>query len=459
MDSFVLAGAIKLYRRNWGISSFRHHTMLVHEAMRTNVHRAKSEMIQRVWNEAGYFSSSSHTRLRRLFDEDLLPVSRATAPTIPTPDSFEGLLPYLGTAARLISPNGNPVLIVNSDQDIEQEELDFDKRGVWRILVGGNKLARGFTIEGLTVSYYLRDVKSADALMQMGRWFGFRDGYRDLVRLFVTPALRDAFESICRDEELFRSELRQYAEMVDGRPLVTPAEVPPLVTSHMLRPTTAAKMYNAVLVERRTLNKEPSSGYPSLSDKEALDNNICACLPLLAAAKDLKELGSGPMFSAFVGTVTHAEMLDVLGQLKWAHERTFAPDLAWLRGLKNDQIIDWRVVLPQQKGARRARIRGVGPFSLHGRAVEGNHVRGNSTSAHRNALAAMRVAGSRTGWMLLYPVVPKDGDPMNAIEQDPADLVMAIRLELPGTAAPTDRRPLVYVTRDSSQPHYSVVDG
>lgn len=459
IDSFVLAGAVKLFRRERGVGPLKHHTMLVHEAMKTDVHRAKTEVIQRAWNEGGYFSSSSHSRLRDLFENDLLPVSRATAPDIPIPDSFDELLAYLGNAARLISANGNPVLVVNSDKEIEQEDLDFDKRPVWRILIGGNKLARGFTVEGLTVSYYRRDVKAADALMQMGRWFGFRQGYRDLVRLYVTPGLRDAFESICRDEEDFRAELRQYAEMVDGRPLITPAQVLPLVTSHMLRPTAAAKMYNAVLVERRTLNKEPSSGYPSLNNKGALERNVDACVPLLTAAmKERTGRGERGQFDAFHGTVTHAEMMDVLGRLEWAHENTFKPDLAWLRGLGEDRITDWNVVLPQQKSGRQAIIRGLGPFSLHGRAVEANHVRGNSTSADRKALESLKVAGSLTGWMLLYPVVRKcDDKSVGLIETDPTDLVMAIRLELPATAAPTNGRPLAYRTRDSSRPPYSVV--
>ena len=47
------------------------------------------------------------------------------------------------------------------------------------------KLSRGYTVEGLTISYYRRSARTADTLMQMGRWFGFRQGYADLVRLFI----------------------------------------------------------------------------------------------------------------------------------------------------------------------------------------------------------------------------------------------------------------------------------
>ena len=75
-------------------------------------------------------------------------------------------------------------MIVNGDKEMASEEVDFDKREVWRILVGGTELSRGFTVEGLTVSYYRRKTKQAEASMQMGRWFGFRLGYQDLVRLY-----------------------------------------------------------------------------------------------------------------------------------------------------------------------------------------------------------------------------------------------------------------------------------
>ena len=52
--------------------------------------------------------------------------------------------------------------------------------GLSVIAVGGDKLCRGLTLEGLSVSYYLRASKMYDTLMQMGRWFGYRPGYNDL---------------------------------------------------------------------------------------------------------------------------------------------------------------------------------------------------------------------------------------------------------------------------------------
>ena len=57
--------------------------------------------------------------------------------------------------------------------------------GLSVIAIGGDKLSRGLTLEGLSVSYFLRASKMYDTLLQMGRWFGYRPGYRDLVRLYI----------------------------------------------------------------------------------------------------------------------------------------------------------------------------------------------------------------------------------------------------------------------------------
>ncbi|MCP2169149.1 Z1 domain-containing protein [Goodfellowiella coeruleoviolacea] len=461
LDSFVLAAAIKLYREAEGSGHFKHHTMLVHETMRTADQRERAAAIQYLWRGAGYLSGRAHDRLRTLFENDFAPVSEALALGYAMPSRFDELTRFLGEAVRKIAPNGNPVLVVNSDKDIEQEDLDFDKRSVWRVLVGGNKLARGFTIEGLTITYYSRKVKHAEALMQMGRWFGFRKGYRDLVRLFITPDVRDAFEAACRDEEHFRNELRQYATMVDGRPVFTPYDIPPLVTRHGLRPTAANKMYNARLVERRTPTKEPSSGYPLLTDQAALDHNIDACVPLLKAAQKVVSLPAGNRtFEAFLGEVSHQEMVSVLSELKWARPDTFTADLAWIASLREEVIDRWDIMLPQQKTGRRVNIRGIGEFTVHGRTVgRDESIRGNSESAHRVAIKDIPGRTPTSGCAILYPVMKKNElDRELVTDGYPTRLVMALMLQLPDGAVPADRRPLVYQVVVPEKPLYAIVE-
>src|SRR5690554_7317246 len=67
-------------------------------------------------------------------------------------------------------------------------DLDYTgttDRGKTFIAVGGYSLSRGLTLEGLTVSYFLRNSMMYDTLMQMGRWFGYRPGYEDLCRIWI----------------------------------------------------------------------------------------------------------------------------------------------------------------------------------------------------------------------------------------------------------------------------------
>ncbi|MFN7308351.1 MAG: Z1 domain-containing protein [Acetobacteraceae bacterium] len=74
------------------------------------------------------------------------------------------------------------------------------------IAIGGDKLARGLTLEGLCTSYFLRASRMYDTLMQMGRWFGYRPGYLDLCRLYTTPDLIDWFGHIADASEELREE-------------------------------------------------------------------------------------------------------------------------------------------------------------------------------------------------------------------------------------------------------------
>ncbi len=74
------------------------------------------------------------------------------------------------------------------------------------IAVGGDKLSRGLTLEGLSISYYLRASKMYDTLMQMGRWFGYRPGYVDLCRLFTSSELIRWYEFITLASEEVRED-------------------------------------------------------------------------------------------------------------------------------------------------------------------------------------------------------------------------------------------------------------
>ena len=86
------------------------------------------------------------------------------------------------------------VKAINGDS---KEELNYSNgHPVSVIVVGGDKLSRGLTLEGLSVSYFLRASKMYDTLMQMGRWFGYRPGYVDLCRLYLSEEVNEWYRHI-----------------------------------------------------------------------------------------------------------------------------------------------------------------------------------------------------------------------------------------------------------------------
>ena len=97
--------------------------------------------------------------------------------------------------------------IVDNGSSEERLEYDADSPATY-VVIGGNTLARGLTLEGLISSYYLRVSKTYDALLQMGRWFGFRPGYDDLIRLWTTADLQDYYRHLAGVEDEIREEIR-----------------------------------------------------------------------------------------------------------------------------------------------------------------------------------------------------------------------------------------------------------
>ena len=82
-----------------------------------------------------------------------------------------------------------PISVRAVNQRTGAASLDFKQHqesGLRVMVVGGNSLSRGLTLEGLSTSYFFRFTKMYDSLLQMGRWFGYRDGYEDLCRIWLT---------------------------------------------------------------------------------------------------------------------------------------------------------------------------------------------------------------------------------------------------------------------------------
>lgn len=489
MDMFVLTAAMKLYREESGLGDryFQHHTMLIHESVRTAAHRELLGRVTKLWWDSGYTGASGHQRLRKLFETDLLPVSQVRANGHAVPASYDDLTRYIGAAATRIGGDDQPIIVVNGDKDIETGEADFDKRSIWKILIGGQKLARGFTVEGLTVTYYRRRTNNASTLMQMGRWFGFRKGYQDLVRLYLGREetvgtkeidLYEAFEAICRDEETFRRELQQYAELIDGRPQVTPAQVPPLVSQHLswLKPTSPNKMFNAQLVNKRSPGQwEEPTAYPTSAP--ALRHNTGLWLPVLESLPSAPTTfeytysDSSHRFNALAGTLSADSFLSLVRRLTWGAAAQFAPHLTYLTeicGSSQPGVDDWVILAPQHSNGNKRVSIGTSSrsFSWFARERRRGPVFGAIRDPKHTA-TAFRIAGAvpssgdaateqyvaeRRGAVVLYPIIEPQNraDAMSSGRIDPSKLVMAFSFVAPASARGNDGRVVVFTTIDSS---------
>ena len=107
------------------------------------------------------------------------------------------------------------ILNGKSDDTLDYENFFNENNfGLHTIVIGGDKLSRGITLEGLSISYFLRSAKMPmyDTLMQMGRWFGYRMGYEDLCRLYTTENVIKWFFHISVATEEMRNSFRIMAQ-------------------------------------------------------------------------------------------------------------------------------------------------------------------------------------------------------------------------------------------------------
>lgn len=101
-----------------------------------------------------------------------------------------------------------PITVRSVNQKNGPKNLNYsdNPEGLRIIAVGGNSLSRGLTLEGLIISYFYRISSSYDTLMQMGRWFGYRDDYSNLCRTWMTQDSIDWYEQISNATEELKNE-------------------------------------------------------------------------------------------------------------------------------------------------------------------------------------------------------------------------------------------------------------
>jgi len=208
---FVLGTAAKNFRLSKGVRLQKHSSMLVHVSHYKAVIDKFADLVRtlkdQLRDDASVGDESVIDEFEKLWDSEfgeIFPDFEVEDQGIPV--TWEDIRP-------LIKPTLDSVQ-VRAIHGESQVTLDYDvcKEGLIVIAVGGNKLSRGLTLESLIVSYYLRTSKLYDTLMQMGRWFGYRDGYVDLCRVYTTRQLINWYSHIALADHELRLEFDRLCE-------------------------------------------------------------------------------------------------------------------------------------------------------------------------------------------------------------------------------------------------------
>jgi hypothetical protein len=228
-----------------------HNSMLIHVTRFTNVQNRIGEQIRRELHQmqrrVRYGDGDSPfvltEELHTLWENDFSPTSAAIAAQRPSAfaqTSWDEVERYLEQAVLSIT-----VREVNGQAGEVLDYINHEGTGLNVIAIGGDKLSRGLTLEGLSVSYFLRASRMYDTLMQMGRWFGYRPGYLDLCRLYTTPDLTEWYSHIAGASEELREDFNRMA--ASGG---TPRDFGHRVESHpLMMVTSQVKMRHGTTID------------------------------------------------------------------------------------------------------------------------------------------------------------------------------------------------------------------
>lgn len=236
--------------------------------------------------------------------------------------------------AKLLDETEQPRLVYPD----ETSGVDF---ATGFIVIGGDTLSRGLTLEGLTTSYFCREVKTVDTLMQMGRWFGYRINYELMPRLWLDNKNIIKFEELTKVEYELRRDLEKYEIGV------CPAECGPIITAtYYTRITSKSKMQSAQTYE------EDFSGVSSQTvlfdkDEQVHMNNIK--LTKQFVDKFRFENAFNVSSNLLAMDINYKDIIDYLRQFKFCAESSFFNNINsfcdWLEDCEYDYLKEWNLIL------------------------------------------------------------------------------------------------------------------
>ena len=339
---YVLASAALLERSGQNEPC----TMLVHIDMQRAMQNPLQPQIERELAQIRQSWLYDGTEYRPLLEErwntSFVPVTSGI--DVNRQRTFSDIEPHVDRLLR----DGIDVRVLNSDH---ADELDFDTEPHLKaVLIGGNKLSRGLTIEGLLVSYYLRSTLYYDTLLQMARWFGYRGRYVDLTRLYSTRELVSYFHDLATAEADLRNQVARYE-----RDRLTPTEFVVRVRRHSVMKVTQPKKmqaaeesnlsYSGELVQTLRVPEQLANGRLPDVGQSTLENNLEATRALFARLGDPDDPSAAKLVWSGVEPDT---VMSFLQSFSVREERKFdsASLVDYIRAqVRAGELVRWRVLL------------------------------------------------------------------------------------------------------------------
>lgn len=339
--SFVLGGAARAQRGNPKAPC----TMLVHTSQRIADQGPSKILVEQAFrdlkDEWRYDRKSGiYDKLEQLWDRDFAPTTRGISSGREI--GFETIEPHIGPFFESVV-----VREINSDKG---EVLDYEREPELKaIAVGGNRLSRGLTLEGLLVSYFARRSPQYDTLQQMARWYGYRGGYEDLTRIYTTRELAGWFADLA----LVEHRLRQDMQVYEQNPELKPADVGMRILQHpTMQVTSPLKRRSAgsITVSQSYAGQlEQTFKFP-LQDEEGLAtlcerNRITTMEFLSSLGKSTRREKFGPIWL----DVSAADVTAYLREFQvGALTNNLSPELiaAWIeRQNVEGELVNWTIMV------------------------------------------------------------------------------------------------------------------
>jgi hypothetical protein len=204
--TYLLATGIRKIRKNKNL----HSSMLINVSFRIHIQKQVRELVLDYLKNLKIHIQYNYTKplnemlkndkIKKLYEVWIKEFKNENASI-----NFQEILEHLNLHSKNIK-----VFLINSKKT-DDEKLNYDdykEEGLSAITIGGYSLSRGFTIEGLTVSYFLRNSQMYDTLLQMGRWFGYRNGYEDLCRIYMREEAIGWYKHISEATEELKEEFK-----------------------------------------------------------------------------------------------------------------------------------------------------------------------------------------------------------------------------------------------------------